>query len=621
MKGLKARLLPILLIAIFLLQMTPPPASAADTGIRWNIPHVNSEPGAFVDLRIPLTENPNPGFSAMTILIGYDAAVLTPQGTTALAIRNRIDIMDAGFTIMYNPNPGGYVGTHVLIQLTPEMAGSIFRGTDLEIILRFQVRADAPGGTSPVTYIGHDAARSGDPNPIPFATPGPAEFGSVTLPGGVVNRTISYMPNGGTGAIHTVTVADGGAHTVRTPASAGIAASDPVRYEFAGWSRNSDGSGTRYFAEDMFEPVTSDVQLYAQWAVRTFGVSFLRNDGTAAVHSAAIVAYNELAARPTDPVRTGWIFDGVWLDEDGNVFHFDTPITAGRTLRASWTRISYTVTFLRNDGTAALHGTPVAVYHGDTVTIPQTPDTWMDTGLEPPERYSFVHWLDETSAAFDFSTPIVGNRTLHAEWIKIPPFDFRVNFARNDGTGALHGAPALLLNGDTVPRPEDPEREGYTFVRWIDEVGAEFDFGTQLYEVDRTLRAEWLRISYTVTFQRNDGTAALHGAPVSVYHGDLVTRPANPTRTGYSFVRWMDESDVTFVFTTPITTNRTLRAEWLPEYLVTFQRNDGTGAQHGSPVTVVSGQTVARPADPTRAGYNFVRWIDETNAEFVFTTA
>lgn len=79
-----------------------------------------------------------------------------------------------------------------------------------------------------------------------------------------VYRLIRYLPNddGGPaaeGIPESITVIEGG--------SAVLSNSIPVRdgYRFMSWNTNADGTGERYLPSESVEPVTSDVDLYAQW--------------------------------------------------------------------------------------------------------------------------------------------------------------------------------------------------------------------------------------------------------------------------------------------------------------------------------------------------------------------
>ena len=76
--------------------------------------------------------------------------------------------------------------------------------------------------------------------------------------------------------------------------------------------------------------------------LRKYAVTFVSNGET---FSSSEVEYGKTAAEPDDdPVRTGYIFDGWYADEDGKqIYDFDTVITGDTTIYAKWTQIKYSV--------------------------------------------------------------------------------------------------------------------------------------------------------------------------------------------------------------------------------------------------------------------------------------
>ncbi|MBQ9413868.1 MAG: InlB B-repeat-containing protein [Clostridia bacterium] len=80
---------------------------------------------------------------------------------------------------------------------------------------------------------------------------------------------------------------------------------------------------------------------------------------------------------------------------------------------------------------------------------------------------------------------------------------------------------------------------------------------------------------YTVSFDSRGGSSV---ASQSVDSGKCATRPANPTRSGYTFVNWYDEDGYVFDFSTKITRNRSLHALWKAEpyaLATNFQPTEG----------------------------------------------
>lgn len=134
-----------------------------------------------------------------------------------------------------------------------------------------------------------------------------------------------------------------------------------------------------------------------------------------------------------------------------------------------------------------------------------------------------------------------------------------------------------VRDGETVKRPSDPARSGYSFDGWYTKSsgGSKFDFDTVITE-DITLYAQWIKKvsgepiipddpgneeSYTITFDSNGGSAV---ESQTVKRGMTVAEPTAPTLEGYVFKGWYSNSGLTIAydFTTPVTTDIILYAKW-----------------------------------------------------------
>lgn len=147
---------------------------------------------------------------------------------------------------------------------------------------------------------------------------------------------------------------------------------DPVRdgWRFTGWQFNGH-------AYDFTMPVTKDMTLTAGWEQdkpATHTVTF--DAGNGSTMPAQTVVEGETIARPADPVRKGYAFDG-WLS-DGYPYDFTRPVTRDIVLTAAWTRV-HTVTFDANGGSPA---DMQEVRDGRTVIRPKDPTRagWRFTG-------------------------------------------------------------------------------------------------------------------------------------------------------------------------------------------------------------------------------------------------
>jgi uncharacterized repeat protein (TIGR02543 family) len=96
-----------------------------------------------------------------------------------------------------------------------------------------------------------------------------------------------------------------------------------------------------------------------------------------------------------------------------------------------------------------------------------------------------------------------------------------------------------------------------------------------------------------------------------VVQGGKVTKPADPTRAGYTFAGWYKDAAKTTLWnfdTDTVTAATTIYAKWLAAYTVTFNVDGGSAV---AAQTVVQGGKASKPVDPTRAGYTFAGWYKD----------
>lgn len=104
-----------------------------------------------------------------------------------------------------------------------------------------------------------------------------------------------------------------------------------------------------------------------------------------------------------------------------------------------------------------------------------------------------------------------------------------------------------------IPKPTDPQAEGYTFTGWYKEAACTslWDFSKDTIENDLTLYAGWKEnvTTCTVTFDLRG-----KGSPLPEYtgadyknlpKGSLIKKPADPTDKNYTFTGWYKETACT----------------------------------------------------------------------------
>ncbi|MDR1867537.1 MAG: leucine-rich repeat protein, partial [Treponema sp.] len=122
-------------------------------------------------------------------------------------------------------------------------------------------------------------------------------------------------------------------------------------------------------------------------------------------------------------------------------------------------------------------------------------------------------------------------------------------------------------------------------------------------------------VTYLVTFNTNGGSTI---SAQTIIEGETATRPANPTKSGYSFVNWYADSTFStlYNFNTPVSGALTVYARWKGYVTVTFNTNGGSTI---SAQTIVEGETATRPANPTKNGYSFVNWYANESLTTLYT--
>ena len=446
---------------------------------------------------------------------------------------------------------------------------------------------------------------------------------------GVTVHTVTYMANGGKFADGTermvVEVAD------RTLANR---PTDPVKvgYAFMGWKLN----GAEY---DFTEPVTSNIELVAQWEKNASSwctVTFMALGGAFADGTdvqSFTVQEGEAVLEPTAPVKKGFTLQGWTLD--GETYDFSKAVTKDIVLKAQWEKkdpsmTEHKVTFMALGGKFA-DGTDVqsfTVKDGEPVLKPTAP---------VKEGYTLTGWTKDGSAKYNFANAVNADLVLYAMWKKENPSmtEHTVTFMAlggkfADGTDVQS---FTVKDGEAVLEPTAPVKEGYTLKEWTKDGSAKYIFTTPV-TADLVLKAQWEKKDpsmkeHTVTFMALGGAFA-DGTDVqsfTVKDGEAVLEPMVPEKEGFTFQGWTLNGE-TYDFSKTVTKDIVLKAQWekrdpsMTEHKVTFMALGGAFAD-GSDVqsfTVKDGGPVLKPTAPVKEGYTLKGWTKDGNGEYEFGT-
>ena len=264
------------------------------------------------------------------------------------------------------------------------------------------------GSASGTGRLNHDTTRVGNKD----AGTGPKEDKKppiIVVPGGggtVVNYyTVNFRYEDGT-------LITGATYNVRSgstlDASKIPAIPAKTGYDAKYWyyyATDSDKIHNRKTVFTSTVKVNNDIEVYPYYEKKTFTVTFDPDNGESA--TTVNVKYDETAALPIAPTKTGFVFAGWFYTEGGAEKEFTaaTPVTDNITVKAKWTTALYTVIF--KNGADEYHKIENIPYD-TTVTLPTAP---IKTG------FTFGGWFDEHGIEFTDTTKVTASITVYAKWI------------------------------------------------------------------------------------------------------------------------------------------------------------------------------------------------------------
>ena len=396
-------------------------------------------------------------------------------------------------------------------------------------------------------------------------------------------------------------------------------------YTFLGWTTNSANTGQVYVSGNAYSLGLTSVTLYAKWSAIPYTVTYQSTDatsGTAPLDQSAQgiqniynICQNAPILANSSLVRTGYSFGG-WADNyprTGTIYQSGGtyPITTNNVaLYPIWIPNTYTVTYNVNSAS----GSPSKAT--DSYTTAGTAITLATVGTMAKTGYAFTGW-GRTAV----STPITGtltvttDTTLYAQWTIR---SYAITYLPGTyGTGTVP-TQANVLYGSTFTLAAPTGLTGtdgtnsYAFVAWDDGSGTTYAAGKS-YLVGAapvSLTALWTRI-YNVKYSFNGGSVVTPIADQQKFSGDTITvTSVVPTRTGYTFVNWIDQSGLTAASgdTYTVTANNyLLYAQWSAiSYPVTYDTASGSTPPTEPSHTI--GQIFTVAAAPTKSGYDFAGW-------------
>ncbi len=259
---------------------------------------------------------------------------------------------------------------------------------------------------------------------------------------------------------------------------------------------------------------------YFIFANKKYTITF-DSDGGSVVEK-QIVKRGEKVNKPTDPTRDGYIF--IEWDLGSSIYDFSAKVTRNLILKAVWKeqeggKVTYVVNFNTDGGNSVSNQ---IINKDGTITKPQDPVR---------DGYKFLGWYSN-NVLFDFNTPVTTNLELVAKWEK----------AKDNSTTA------------TTTTTKKNDTTSSTTKKTTTKKNDTTNTTTTKKTTTTTTEAK----KYTVKFDSNGGSKV---SSKEVTSGSKVSKPSNPTRTGYKFGGWTLNNKA-YDFNSKVTSNITLVAKW-----------------------------------------------------------
>ena len=201
---------------------------------------------------------------------------------------------------------------------------------------------------------------------------------------------------------------------------------DPIRegYTFIGWDREIPKTMP-----------AENITVTAQWEINRYTITFDTAGGSEIAPITQNYGMNITA--PANPTRKGYTFKG-WDKEIP-----ETMPAENITVKAQWEINQYTIAFDTNGGSEIA---PITQDYGTNITAPANPTR---------KGYTFKGWDKEIP-----ETMPAENITVKAQW---EINQYTIAFDTNGGSEI---APITQDYGTEITAPDNPTREGYTFIGW-----------------------------------------------------------------------------------------------------------------------------------------------------------
>ncbi len=359
-------------------------------------------------------------------------------------------------------------------------------------------------------------------------------------------------------------------------------------YTLEGWyigSTKIGDKGATWTVTDLGDNGAA-VEVTANWVINQYTITFAEEDGTVIStitkdYKAAIAESEYADITPAE--KTGYTFTGWTVPAEMPAYN--------QTIKAAYTKNSYTLTFKTEDGATELGN--ISAFYGDTIA-----DTdYAHITAPAKEGYTFAGWAPEVPTTMPAEDVTVNAQyTINSYTVT---YQTRVT---EDGVYEVLTTQEYDYNA-AITAATAPDMDGYTFSGW-DNVPATMP--ARDIVVSGTYTINTYAVTYVVDGVTYDTKAANYNTALNT------VLPEQPAKAGYNFVKWNYTLDgEAYTAATMPAGNLTATAEFAKHsYTLNFNYNGGTKPLEAPATLAVEfDEAINLPStDILYTGYTFTGW-------------
>lgn len=391
--------------------------------------------------------------------------------------------------------------------------------------------------------------------------------------------------------------------------SSTIVLQSPTRlgYTFVGWYDDPSYSN---------EVITinsgshGNINLFARWTKDLYqityyldsGVNHIYNPNSYSVDSPTLIIYS--------PAREGYSFEG-WFRDSNYIESAGTLIASGSTgdvnYYAKWSIRMYEITYHLNGGFNSDDNPYIYYFSSGDLTIHDP----LRTG------YGFAGWFYDSSftepAPSTIPSGSSGDLNYYAKWILV---DYTIIYHLYGGDNNPFNRSSYNYTTQSFVIG-DPQYDSYAFGGWFYESEFTQPANTVIHSGsvgDIELFAKWNLNSFSITYYLYGGVN--NPSNLNTYTDSTPTfEILNPTRDGFIFSGWYNDSSYTTLSNTTISEgsegNRAFHAKWdIISYNINYYLDSGVNHLF-NPDNYNIQSIDFNIYEPTKTGYTFLGWFND----------